>query len=383
VTLLDKQHKDLLFPEAPPQEMYIGEHEPTRTGDATFDALTVLRVAQAITGEIVFSKLLEQLMRTVTTHAGAQRGYLILDRGGSLIVEAMIAHDPDLVRVDLNEPVEGSERLSTSIIQYVARTRETVVLGDASLVSRFAADRYIQANKPKSVLCLALMHQGRLTGVLYLENNLAQNVFTSDQVELLRMLSSHAAISVQNALLYANVERITAELRSSNDELNMLNRRLQTELSERERAERERAALQEEVIRFQEARLAEQSTPLIPITDQIMVMPIIGTVDEPRARRVIETALHGAQTHRAQVVILDITGMKQVDTGAADSLIQTAKALRLLGTHVVLTGIRPEIAQTLIGLNVDLSAIVTRGTLQSGIAYALRHVGDRISARGA
>jgi anti-anti-sigma regulatory factor len=287
------------------------------------------------------------------------------------------------VRVDLNEPVEGSERLSTSIIQYVARTRETVVLGDASLVSRFAADRYIQANKPKSVLCLALMHQGRLTGVLYLENNLAQNVFTSDQVELLRMLSSHAAISVQNALLYANVERITAELRSSNDELNMLNRRLQTELSERERAERERAALQEEVIRFQEARLAEQSTPLIPITDQIMVMPIIGTVDEPRARRVIETALHGAQTHRAQVVILDITGMKQVDTGAADSLIQTAKALRLLGTHVVLTGIRPEIAQTLIGLNVDLSAIVTRGTLQSGIAYALRHVGDRISARGA
>jgi predicted ATPase/GAF domain-containing protein/ABC-type transporter Mla MlaB component len=383
VTLLDKQHKDLFFPEAPPQEMYIGEHEPARTVDANFDALTVLRVVQTIAGEIVFSRLLEQLMRTVTTHAGAQRGYLILDRGGSLLIEAMITHDPDTVQLELNEPIESSERLSTSIVQYVARTRETVVLGDASQASRFATDRYIMAHKPKSVLCLALTHQGRLTGVLYLENSLAQNVFAPDQVELLRMLSSHAAISVQNALLYANVERVTAQLRSSNDELNMLNGRLQTELSERERAERERAALQEEVIRFQEARLAEQSTPLIPITDKIMVMPIIGTVDEPRARRVIETALHGAQTHRAQVVILDITGMKQVDTGAADSLIQTARALRLLGTHVVLTGISPEIAQTLIGLNVDLSAIVTRGTLQSGIAYALQHVGDATSARGA
>jgi predicted ATPase/anti-anti-sigma regulatory factor/GAF domain-containing protein len=377
VSRLDELHGALLFAEAPAQERYIHEGEqaaPIRTADTTFDALTVLQVAQTLAGEIVLSRLIEQLMRTVMTHAGAQRGALILERGGQLLIEAILTHGPDVVQLDVHEPVDGSERLASSLVHYVARTRETVVLGDASRVDRFAADRYIGLHKPKSLLCLALTHQGRLLGLLYLENNLATNVFAAEQVDLIRMLSSHAAISVQNALLYADIEHMTAELRARNVELGRVNLRLQDELAERERAEQGRMRLQEEVIQFQNARLAELSTPMIPINDKIMVMPIIGTVDQGRAARVVEAALTGAHRTRAAVVILDVTGLRDVDASAIDSLMQTARALRLLGTAVVLSGVGPEVAQTIISLGVDLSAIVACGNLESGIAYALAQV---------
>lgn len=378
---LDEQHRGLLFAESAPQERYIRESEPIAASrGAEFDALTVLQVAQALAGEIVLSRLIEQLMRTVMTHAGAQRGALILERDGQLLIEAVLTHGPDLVQLDVHEPVEGSERLATSLVHYVARTRETVVLGDASRVDRFAGDRYVARHQPKSLLCLALTHQGRLLGLVYLENNLATNVFASEQVDLIRMLSSHAAISVQNALLYANVEQMTAELRASNAELGSVNKRLQDELAERERAERERSRLQEEVIQFQEARLAELSTPLIPINDKIMVMPIIGTVDQSRAARLVEAALTGAHRTRAAAVILDVTGLRDVNASAIDSLLQTARALRLLGTSVVLSGITPEVASVVVSLGVDLTAIVACGTLESGIAYALERV--QSGARG-
>lgn len=135
-------------------------------------------------------------------------------------------------------------------------------------------------------------------------------------------------------------------------------------------AEQETKRLQEEIIRMQAAMLAELSTPLIPIDDQIVVMPLIGALDTQRVRQVLETLLSGITASRARFAILDITGVPVVDTQVANTLIQAARATGLLGARVVLTGIRPEVAQTLVGLGVDLGSIVTRGTLQSGIAYA-------------
>jgi anti-anti-sigma regulatory factor len=131
--------------------------------------------------------------------------------------------------------------------------------------------------------------------------------------------------------------------------------------------------LQEEIIRSQEAALRELSTPLIPIADKVVVLPLIGTMDSKRAQQVIETLLDGISTLRARVAIIDITGVPVVDTQVANALIRAAQSVRLLGAEVVLTGIRPEVAQTLVGLGLDLQAIVTRGTLQSGIAFALRN----------
>jgi anti-anti-sigma regulatory factor len=147
------------------------------------------------------------------------------------------------------------------------------------------------------------------------------------------------------------------------------------DITERKRAEEtlRQALAQEETIRAQQAMLAELSTPLIPISDQVMVMPLIGSLDSTRARQVLETLLQGIARSHARVAILDITGVPVVDTQVANALIHAAQAVKLLGAQVVLTGIRPEVAQTLVGLGADLSGIVTRSSLQSGIAYASDH----------
>lgn len=143
------------------------------------------------------------------------------------------------------------------------------------------------------------------------------------------------------------------------------------DISDLQRAEQERASLQEQVIDAQRAALRELSTPLIPISDDVVIMPLIGTIDSTRAQQVMEVLLEGIASQQAEVAILDITGVHVVDTQVANALVRAAQAVRLLGAQVVLTGIQPRIAQTLVQLGIDLSSIVTRGTLQSGIAYAL------------
>jgi len=145
-----------------------------------------------------------------------------------------------------------------------------------------------------------------------------------------------------------------------------------TDTTERKQAtaEREERQRQAEVIRVQAALLHELSTPLIPISEHAVVMPLIGSLDTRRAQQVLGTLLHGIAEQRATVAILDITGVPVVDTQVANTLIRATQAVKLLGAQVVLTGIRPEVAQTLVGLDVDLRGIVTRGTLQAGIAYA-------------
>lgn len=132
------------------------------------------------------------------------------------------------------------------------------------------------------------------------------------------------------------------------------------------------AALREnmETIQAQAAALVELSTPLIPLSEHVVVMPLIGAIDSQRAQQATETLLHGIATRRARIAILDITGVPVVDTQVANALVQAAKAVRLLGAQVVLTGIRAEVAQTLVALGTDLSGVVTCSNLQSGIAYA-------------
>jgi len=143
------------------------------------------------------------------------------------------------------------------------------------------------------------------------------------------------------------------------------------DITERRRAETERQQLQEELIQAQALALQELSTPLIPISDSVLVMPLIGRIDSRRASQILETLLTGIQAQQADLAIIDITGVNLVDTQVAHVLLQAARAVKLLGAQVVLTGLRPEVAQTLVSLGVDLSGIVTRGTLQSGIAYGL------------
>ena len=133
--------------------------------------------------------------------------------------------------------------------------------------------------------------------------------------------------------------------------------------------------MQQELIAAQQSALRELSTPLIPILDGVVAMPLIGAIDSARAQQIMETLLEGIGEKRASIAILDITGVRVVDTQVANALIRTAQAAQLLGARVILTGITPEVAQTLVQLGVDLSSVTTRSTLQSGIAYALTQRG--------
>lgn len=143
------------------------------------------------------------------------------------------------------------------------------------------------------------------------------------------------------------------------------------DISHLRQAEEKRNVLQQQIIDVQNAALRELSAPLLPISDHVVVLPLIGTIDTQRAQQVMETLLEGVSQHGADIAIVDITGVQVVDTQVANALVQSAQAVQLLGAKVVLTGIGPTMAQTLVHLGADLTTIVTRSNLQAGIAYAL------------
>ncbi|KAB8140664.1 STAS domain-containing protein [Chloroflexia bacterium SDU3-3] len=142
-----------------------------------------------------------------------------------------------------------------------------------------------------------------------------------------------------------------------------------TEQKEREQRDQEE---KDRIIASQNAVLVELSSPLLQISESTVVMPLIGAIDSRRVEMIMQELLTGVTTYAAQFVIIDITGLPIVDTQVANALLHATQAVKLLGAKVVLTGIRPEVAQTLVGLGVDLSSIVTLSSLQSGIAFALR-----------
>jgi signal transduction histidine kinase/ActR/RegA family two-component response regulator len=169
------------------------------------DVGMAVSASQAVSGEIVVGKLIETLMRIAVEHAGAERGLLVLPRGNEQRIEAEATIGPDAVTVRLlGTPVTPSE-LPYSILQYVARTQDSVILDDASAPNPFSADEYIHQNRARSVLCLPLVNQAKLIGLLYLENNLALGIFTPQRIVLLELLASQAAISLENAHLYGEL----------------------------------------------------------------------------------------------------------------------------------------------------------------------------------
>jgi len=188
---------------------------PALTGGeaiARLDAEAVMRASQALSSEIRLGELIQKLMRIALEHAGAERGLLILDRDGELKLEAEAVTDHETLEVNVREVAATVSDLPLSILNYVVRTHDEVVLDDASMPSRYRDDIYLQRTGVRSILCLPIGSPANLVGALYLENSLTPHAFTAERVTVLRMLASQAAISLQNARLYSDLQRSEAHL---------------------------------------------------------------------------------------------------------------------------------------------------------------------------
>ena len=189
---------------------------PTTTIGAPVEQLdvgTVLKAAQAVSGEIVLGKLIKTLLRIAIEHAGAERGLLILFEGDEPRIEAEATTGRGGVEVTLRQTAVSPAELPESVLHYVIRTRESVILDDALAQNPFPADEYFCQKHTRSVLCLPLVKQAKLIGVLYLENKLASQVFTPARISVLELLASQAAISLENARLYGDLGEREARIR--------------------------------------------------------------------------------------------------------------------------------------------------------------------------
>jgi PAS domain S-box-containing protein len=177
------------------------------------DLATVIKVSEALSGEIVEDKLIDTLMRTAIEYAGAERGLLILARDDEYRVEAEVTTSNDTVTVGQRQASVTAAILPESILHYVIRTKESVLLHDAAAADPYSADEYIRRQHTRSILCLPLLKQSKLTGVLYLENNRTAHVFTPARMTVLKLLASQAAMSLENTRLYGDLQEREARIR--------------------------------------------------------------------------------------------------------------------------------------------------------------------------
>ena len=189
------------------------------TGLNLLDLPTVMKAAQAISSEIVLSNLLEKLMTILLQNSGAQKGVLMLNDNNNLTIAVMGEVDGDRIRVLQSCPKEMSDTVPMSALNYVQRTQQSLVVNNAIDEEILANDTYILKHQPKSVLCIPISARGQAIGLLYLENNLTTGAFTSDRLEVLQLLSSQAAISLENARLYSNLANANQQLEDYNNNL--------------------------------------------------------------------------------------------------------------------------------------------------------------------
>ncbi|AOW99552.1 hypothetical protein BJP34_08890 [Moorena producens PAL-8-15-08-1] len=185
-----------------------GVNTTTTNASTALDLATVIKASQALSGEIQLDKLLSTLMQVVMENAGADKCALILVKGERLVLEAMETANLALVE---SMAVEESPDIPQSAINYVKRKSETLVINDITVETILAADPYFIRQQPRSLMCTPIINQGKLIGLLYLENNLTTGAFTPDRLEILNLLTSQAAISLENAQLYSNLEDKVAE----------------------------------------------------------------------------------------------------------------------------------------------------------------------------
>ncbi|MEH2358791.1 trifunctional serine/threonine-protein kinase/ATP-binding protein/sensor histidine kinase [Nostoc sp.] len=214
--------------------------QSTTTGGAhILDFMTVMKAAQVLSEEMVLTHLLQKMMKIVIENAGAQQGYFIAKHDNQWVLEATgMLVDKEVSVVVNAEDKTNSALLPVALLNYVERTRNNLVLDNGVKDSRFAADAYITTYKSKSILCLPLIHSGKFTGIIYLENNLISGAFTPERVNVLSLLIAQISIAIDNARLYSNLQTYSQQLEAKSQQLEAKNAAFQaSETREREKAE--------------------------------------------------------------------------------------------------------------------------------------------------
>jgi predicted ATPase/transcriptional regulator with GAF, ATPase, and Fis domain len=223
---------DELYPQLSKQEPVPDSRLTIGTPIEHLDLATILRVSQAVSGQIVLEKLIDILLRTVLEHSGAERGLLILPQGAELRVQAEAKIQDGSVTIVLGDMRILGAELPVPIVQYAARTQESVILEDASASGSFSNDEYIRREHVRSILCLPVVRQGRLIAVLYLENNLAANAFNPARIAVLNVIASAAANSLENSRLYRELQERVEEIKHLKDRLHDENLALREQIDQ-------------------------------------------------------------------------------------------------------------------------------------------------------
>ncbi len=235
VSHLETKYSALLESAAAPSKRPSTVTTTDTTGKTAIDVDTVVRAAQALSTDLDPTRVVGRLMGLVLETAGAQRGVLLLTEGDLLVIVARLSVESGNIETQLSEPMSRDSDVATAVVHYVARSREPLVVNDAQTDKRFCSDPYLSKNAIRSLLAVPLTHQGRLVGVLHLEHRDAPSAFPPSRVSLLSVLASQAAIAVENAVLYRNVEAQVRALEARNQEIQALNDELRRQIKQRSR----------------------------------------------------------------------------------------------------------------------------------------------------
>ncbi len=315
------------------------------------DELLVLNeLGQALTARLSVQEVLEEAYRQTSRLVDTSNFFIALYDSDKHELSIEVSHSAleDEGHLDTFSADEG---LSGRVL----RNRAPLLIDDDRRSGRGIG------KKAQSWLGAPLMVGGDVLGVMVVQSYTIPRLYSERDRDLLVAIANQTAIALQNAYLFEEMQQQVAER----------TRDLRESMAERER-------LQQEVIEAQQEALRELSTPIIPLMDRIIVVPLVGSVDSARARDVTRTLLAGIGRHRAKVVILDITGVSAIDGDVANHLNKTIQAARLKGARTIVTGVSDAAAETMVDLGIDWSGIETVADLQTGLRVALGRMDKRI-----